>query len=328
VRGLTAALKNEGDRNIGFPGGNHYRQVYSAGEGELWAAFFNLSEERVPRFWNAFGVFNPAQPAQTITVEINIPMRENTAQVAGFFAEDNDTGDVFLMHSGKVGGGRKGVGKTAFLVWSKAKLIEVKTNHGGIRTGIAVARINDKDLSDRIWKFVANVNDFKIRIANGDLKSPDFQDKMKEYETYNKEYSGKKKGSSGGPFEYVAYHGDIVQKIYSILSAKKKKGEVVYNSQLIDLYVKQEGQLTEVYEVKTIVDRQILYTAIGQLLTHARVGESVSKFLILPAGENIAQDFKTVISNFKIQVLRFKIVKSGRTSSVVIKKLRPTQRDL
>src|SRR5262245_55985938 len=110
VRNLKTALTRQGTRNIGFPGGNFDQTIYSAGDGQLWVAFSGPTDAAVPRYSNAFGIYKPDRPAQTITVEINIAIDSNTAQVAGFFAEDGDTGDVFLMHSGKIGGGRPGIG--------------------------------------------------------------------------------------------------------------------------------------------------------------------------------------------------------------------------
>ena len=91
-RNLKRALKHQGTRNIGFPGGNADHIIYSAGKGKLWAAFGGLTEgSGTRRYWNAFGVYAPEQPAQTITVEINISMADNRARVGGFFAEERAT---------------------------------------------------------------------------------------------------------------------------------------------------------------------------------------------------------------------------------------------
>ena len=84
---------------------------------------------------------NPDSPSQTIVVEINIATDSNTARIGGFFAEDSETGDIFLMHSGKIGGGRLGIGKTPFLVWSKAKLVDVADEDENFQTGIAVGKL-------------------------------------------------------------------------------------------------------------------------------------------------------------------------------------------
>ncbi|ESQ79340.1 hypothetical protein [Asticcacaulis sp. YBE204] len=93
-------------RQRGFPSGNVDETVYSNGAGELWAAFTNLEAAAVPRRWNAFGVYDPKRQAQMITVEVNTPTNSSSAQVAGFFAKDAASGEIYLMHDGSVGGGK------------------------------------------------------------------------------------------------------------------------------------------------------------------------------------------------------------------------------
>ena len=123
---------------------------------------------------------NPDSPSQTIVVEINIATDSNTAQVAGFFAEDSETGDIFLMHSGKIGGGRLGIGKTPFLVWSKAKLVDVADEDENFQTGIAVGKLDDPDLPERIWRFVRNLHSFKEEAVSGRLKTTEFNRMVEE----------------------------------------------------------------------------------------------------------------------------------------------------
>ena len=314
VRNLRAALTRQGTRNIGFPGGNVDQTVYSAGEGRLWVAFGRPPKDAPgSRYWNAFGIYKPDRPSQTITVEINIAIDSNSARVAGFFAEDGDTGDTFLMHCGRVGGGRPGIGKSAFLVWSKAKLVDVVEKDGGTRSGIAVGKLDDRNLTDRIWTFVKNVQSFKDKAAVGRLDTPEFKRQVEEFDKYSKEFSGKKRGVRGGAFEYVTYHGDIVQKLYDDRIARLAPGEKVFNSTLIDLFVKKDRVLSEVYEVKTGVGRQMLYAAIGQLVTHATSGgESVAKFLVVPADEDIPKDLAQAMAVLGIQVRHFRLDGIGR----------------
>lgn len=212
---LKNTLEREGKKKIGFPGGNTDEVIFSAGAGKLWASFTRTTQDRSSqRYWNAFGVYNPDRSAQIITVEINIPIATNSANVAGFFAEDRQTGDIYLMHSGRIGGGRPGVGKAAFLVRSKAKLVEVEGEDRKIRSGIVVGRIANADLADRIWRFVRSVDDFKTNATNGSLSTPEFKRRVDEFERYNREFSGNKNGTHRGHFEYLSYHGDIVEELY------------------------------------------------------------------------------------------------------------------
>ena len=310
-RNLKEQLKRQGLCNIGFPGGNFNRVVYSNGDGDLWAAFKKLPAEakpKVPRYANYFGIYSSSSASQTIVVEINVPTETNTREVRGFFAEDSDNGVLFLMHSGGVGGGRFGVGKSAFLVWSRAKLIDVTDEDGRAQQGIAVGRLDDPNLAERIFAFVRRVDSFKKAVAAGGLETPEFKRNVEEFDTYNKEFSGRKKGIKGGAFEYVTYHGDIVEQLFSERKRRLTEGEQILNNSLIDLFVKKAGKLTEVYEVKTGAGRQLLYTAIGQLMTHGTTGvDDVSKFLVIPGGEHIPEGFDPVLAALRINVWRFRI---------------------
>lgn len=315
---LKNVMKNKGIRNIGFPGGNFDQHIYSAGEEKLWVAFGGLLEEpAVRRYWNGFGIYRSDRPAQSISVEINIPIDSNGGQVAGFFAEDSETGDSYLMHSGKVGGGRPGIGKSAFLVWSKAKLAEVVDENGGVRTGIVVSKLDDPDMAGRIWTFVKGVQSFKDHAATGALEMPEFRRRVEEFDRSSKEFSGKKRGTRGGTLEYFAYHGDIVQKLYDERTAHLSPGETVFNSNLIDLFVRKNGILSEVYEVKTSIGRQALYTAIGRIVTHTTEchGE-VARFIVVPADDTIPKDLEEAVVILGIKVRRFCLKKDGHEITI------------
>jgi hypothetical protein len=66
------------------------------------------------RYWHAFGIGRPEGGAGiAITCEINFPLCGIDRRTGGAFAEDG-TGRVFVIHRGKLGGGRKGVGKFLF----------------------------------------------------------------------------------------------------------------------------------------------------------------------------------------------------------------------
>jgi len=319
-RKLSGSLINQGVKNIGFPSGNVDRTIYSAGKGRLWGSFGGLADDKsTPRYWNAFGAYDPDRRSQTIVVEINIALNSNSARVGGFFAEDVETGEVFLMHTGKVGGGQPGVGKTGFLISSKAHLTEVLEEDGsGVRTGILISKIDAVDVSGRIWKFVQDVDQFKQRVRAGELGTPQFKHQEEEFDKYKKEFSGKKRGAHGGVFEYETFHGDVVQKLYEERVSRCKPNESVHNNILIDLYVKRDGALSEVYEVKTYVDRQVLYTAIGQLATHSvEKRGSAQRILVLPQKAKIPNDIAHSLSELGIRLRRYRI--SGSRENRTIK---------
>lgn len=168
---LKSFLMNEGTRSIGYRGGKADCEIFSAGAGKLWVAFSKpVTKDSTPRYWNPFGVSEPNQGTLTPIVEINIPTDGNSAKVAGFFAEDTETRDIYLMHSGGIAGGRKGISKSKFLEWSKVELVNVARAKGGFREGIQVANVDDPNLPNLvecIWAYVNKVQAFKDQAVNG-----------------------------------------------------------------------------------------------------------------------------------------------------------------
>lgn len=305
---LTSTLKPKGSLKIGYRGPNFEHDVFTLGRDKLWASFILLKQERsTTRFWNGFGIFQPDHPTQTIAVEINIPLESNSERVAGFFAEDPLTGAIYLMHSGKIGGGRKGIGKSAFLAWSKSELVDVATGYGETRSGLIIGNIHGTDLADRIWRFVQLVAAFKDAAVSGDLDGAEFQSKVSAFEQYRKEFSGRKHGKrTVGDIDYISYHGDVVQALHDERSAKLGNGETIGNNILMDLFVSKDGKLIELYEIKTNTDRQTLYTAIGQLITHS-AGIALRRFIVVPDRERVPDDFIAALREHKIALRRFKV---------------------
>jgi hypothetical protein len=66
------------------------------------------------RYWNGFGIGRPEGGAAiAITCEINFPFYGVDRRTGGAFAQDR-AGRLFVVHRGKLGGGRKGIGKSLF----------------------------------------------------------------------------------------------------------------------------------------------------------------------------------------------------------------------
>lgn len=315
-RGLEAqvksALQSQGQRNIGYPGGNQNAELFSNGAGQLWAAFANLPDASIPRCWNAFGVYNTESRSQQIAVEINIPIQEASGQIAGFFARDPETEHVYLMHDGGIGGGKAGVGKEAFLTWSKITLEEALRSDGRVREGIIIGRVDTPDLPSRIWSFVQQVSDFKTAVRSGEFDTAAALADVDGWNDFKDEPTGRRRGTRSSKIDYVTYHGDVVRALRDKRQATCADDERVLNSRLIDLYVRCGAALTEVYEVKTSVDRQSIYTAIGQLMTHGPAdGGSIKRVLALPPGQ-LAADLEHGLDALGITVQRFDV--SGEKS--------------
>ena len=89
----------------------------------IWLFSHTINEVR---YWNAFGKGKPRESnILSTTAEINFPWEGIDRKTGGAFAEDA-WGNIFVIHRGKIGGGKKGVGKSLFEhnyhgVWSFMK---------------------------------------------------------------------------------------------------------------------------------------------------------------------------------------------------------------
>lgn len=316
-KSVKASLQEIGIQKIGFRSDTMQKPMFAGGEGALWAAFYKADDAAIPRSWNGFGIYERDRSSQIITVEINIPTGSNSAQVAGFYARDPESGAVYLMHDGGVGGGMKGVSKSEFLAWTGRELRQVSRSSGIARDGIVIGRINSADLPQRILKYVVEVAEFKKAVRDGDLNNDVMRLKAKEWDDYRKEATGQRKGQRSSDIDYISYHGDVVDFFKLHRETVKASGEKVTNSPLVDLLVIKNEYITEIYEVKTNIGRQTLYTAIGQLMTHCpRDIPETKRFLVIPVGD-LPKDLESCFANLGIELLRFQLT-NGKNKQVVL----------
>lgn len=164
---FTQLPQRDGEYIIGYQGGNLEVSDLHA-DHRIWF----ISSKSGDRYWNAFGLADKLNisTSNSITVEINSPFSGENARVAGLFARESD-GSIYLLHRGKIGGGRVGVGKQAFLDWSKQKLTTVRLPNGKTTDAILVGKLESPSLSLDIARFVYAVANFKAIISNQELVS-------------------------------------------------------------------------------------------------------------------------------------------------------------
>jgi hypothetical protein len=160
---FSLAVSEGGDplqRMVGYQGGSELADLLWFGDLQLWVL---LQPERITnRYWCAFGVDDP-HPASMlgITCEINPPKEGVDRRCAGLFARDQG-GNLILAHSGKIGGGRAGIGKAAFLNHlGDADVVSVNFPGGEEYDYIAIGRVNSPDFRQRLANFVHAVGRFK-----------------------------------------------------------------------------------------------------------------------------------------------------------------------
>ncbi len=303
---LRRDLTMRSTKDIGSPGGRILgAEVFH--NSKYW--FYSKDSEKyvaTPRRLNLFGIFHTDSVLNT-SVQINIPYEGQSNQVAGFFARNNNTGMIYLFHSGGIGGGMKGVGKTDFLAWSGEPLEKVLDSSGDIREGILVMPVEGMAASRSAIRYIDIVARFKLAVRAGYLETPEFKQKKQEYVDFYPEPRGRRTGRRSTEIDYLSRHGDVVDalKIWRMSKPFPKDGRIVKNV-LIDMGVAVGRELVEIFEVKTSTARSDIYGAIGQLMVHG-TADKCRRVIVLPCKEKIAVDLIDAFQRLNIELVRFEL---------------------
>lgn len=281
-RTLHHTFNEKGTYNIGYPGGTSFdNKVHCYQQYWYHAADHKSEEVKNPRRLNWFGMLSSGS-SLNISVEINVAYEGRNDRVAGFFARHEETGQIYLFHSGRVGGGTEGVGRDALLAWSNLELHAVNDAEGKVREGVLVMPVDGEYAIRPLLRFVDTIANFKQAVRDGELQSDSYLEGLQTLQDYFKETSGQRKRRQIDSLRYETRHGDVVD---ALQQWRQQQGlasnQRIIKNVLMDLGVSNDHHLQEVYEVKTGTARQDLYTAIGQLMVHAKE-QGCSKTLVLP----------------------------------------------
>ncbi|RZO52511.1 MAG: hypothetical protein EVA89_31895 [Sandaracinaceae bacterium] len=282
---LTNAASWRGRHWVGFPGGRDELDVAWHAKHALFTAFQDLDN----RSWNALGTTEPGtRNTLPLIVEINFPWEGLNRQIGGVFLEGTGSRDIAVAHRGGIGGGRKGVGKTAFFKHFCGRVIDAED--GDRFTPVAVvASLNSRELLPAIATFVREVDRIKDRAVNGgEVDLPAFTPEFEGTKQYQRAASN---------IVYEARHGTVVEALASELEAT---GHQVANDRERDLFVPRgRKHVKHLFEVKTVVSTTAIYTAVGQLLVNGRSrDESANLYLVLPLKPT--RRFRTALTNLGI----------------------------
>jgi len=187
-RQFSSRLKRGGQRfrrMLGWQGGNKELDVYWHASEHLWAAFRPVQN----RNWCSFGTDDPATKILlNITCEINPPYEGINRRCAGIFVRD-EAGKIYVAHTGKIGGGRAGIGRSGFLKFYRRQGPDTLLWPDGVATDvIVIGQIDSEKLLAHVVHFVREVERFKSAMS-GKQKvipaSPEF--------TFNPEFAGLRK---------------------------------------------------------------------------------------------------------------------------------------
>jgi hypothetical protein len=235
------------------------------------------------RYWCVFGTTDPADAKNlSMTCQINPPTEGVIKSVAGMFAI-GQRGQVFLTHSGKVGGGRRGVGQTSFLDQFRGRdgMTDVQMPDGSLRLMIVVGRLDDPAFTKQVGHFVHEVERVKRLLTAAPVKAAGKPKVPRP--SFSPEFAGKRQSyHHEGAVEADARHGLVVGEMARFLRERQISHG---NDRNRDLYVlDMRGRVTILFEAKTAVDSTSIYTAVGQLMLNGKAeATDPRRVLVVPA---------------------------------------------
>lgn len=265
------------DRKIGYHSGYVEHEVcWHSDLGFWWLLNRTVANNR---WWCCYGIEDPEhRDMLSITVETNSPFQGVNRRIGGVFVKD-EAGRVYIAHSGKVGGGRPGIGKEAFWEAYGGEQVEtVRWPDGQKSRAIVIAPVDSERLPAHIARFVHEVARFKDAVARG--KSTVRRERLRRI--FTPEFEGQRRGyTPAGEIEARCDHGTVVNRLHEALKAA---GHDAVNDRR-DLYILVDDNVTHLFEVKTDLSTTSLYQGVGQLMLHGAALEPVPRRILVVPGQ-------------------------------------------
>ena len=272
---------------LGHQGASFPAKVLWSRKLGIWLFSHTINEVR---YWNAFGRGKPKEAnILSTTAEINFPWEGIDRKTGGAFAEDA-WGNIFVIHRGKIGGGKKGVGKSLFEhnyrgVWSFME-------DGDFITQIAViGALNSSRFALQVALFVKKIEKLKSTATI----SPQTEMNFSEI-TFREDLVGAAPSEAVSEI-FTACDGDLVVTSLANLLVRWKfrvGNDIKHRLFLID---PSKGKISHVFEVLADFKEKSVMAAAAKLLLQSATNEGSSlPIMVLPEeGINIyAQELQKI----------------------------------
>ncbi len=284
------------ERTIGWRGGSGTFKLYWQAKHGFWTVF-SIGDHG--EYWMPYGSRDPDTfETASISCEINPPPHGIDRRKGGIFLSDA-AGRHYLAHTGKLAGGRKGIGREAFLASSGWQLRPVEWPDGITTEAAVLGRIGSPALLREIGTYIAAVDEFKLNVTTAAPAPVQNKNKNKEL-SYTPEFEGSRKSYRvSRVIESECSHGTVVRCLREQLA---RIGCRAYSTGKIDLFLTdQNGEATHVFEVKTNQDTSNIYGAVGQLLMHTALSKPAPKRIaVLPGKPNAETEAAMLALGLKI----------------------------
>jgi len=294
MRRLKAFADDRIRVRIGHMGESFEGKVFCAGSLGIW---FIPRKQDGNRYWNAFGVGRPSKDAHVFsTCEINFPLQGLDRRIGGAFARD-EAGRIYVVHRGKIGGGKKGIGKSLFEdqyrgVWSLVQDGSVETNV------VLIGHLGSSRFARQVSQFVRKVD--RIKGAGSPQR---IQTEMEfDDHRFSEEWIGRKYLKDERDIAAECDQGLVIQ---DLAAALRGCGVRLGNDGNRDLYaVDASGHITTLFEVKTDLKLPNLCAGAARLLLNG-LGLPNQPRLVMAVPGGIDPVLQEKLKTLKVDLLLF-----------------------
>ncbi|MBN1382144.1 MAG: hypothetical protein JXA41_10740 [Deltaproteobacteria bacterium] len=279
---------------IGHMGASFNAKVLWSKELGIWLYATKIEGSR---YWNAFGLDKPkAHSTVSITCEINLPISGIDRRIGGAVARDQKN-NIFLVHRGIIGGGKKGIGKSLF-----------EQNYRGVWTlledgsrDISVALIgllNSPNLARQAVHFIHKIDRIKNQTAPSSLQLEIFD----EY-YLREELIGAKLSESQRNLEAECNSALIVKDLYERLVEYRLRAA---NDAYRDLFIVDKADMVKaVFLIRTDISADKLQEGAMRLLMNTlSLPRQPRLIMVLP--EHPDKQWARKLTNLNIEYLVYR----------------------
>jgi hypothetical protein len=278
-----------GHQGAGFPA-----KVLWSKELGIWKFSQTIKEVR---YWNAFGIGKPGTSSVlSIASEINFPWDQIDRKTGGAFAEDA-WGNVFVIHRGKIGGGRKGVGKSLFEqnyrgVWSFME------DGDSISQVAVIGDLASSRFALQAAQFVKKIEIMKLSAAESTQTEMDFSEI-----TFREDLIGSTTPLSEDEIISACDHDLVVSELAALLQRQKIK---IGNDTESELFAvdPDENRISHIFEIVTDTkEKNVLAAAAKLILQTSSAAVNPLPVLVLP--EDKIDSYAKELRRINISILGF-----------------------
>lgn len=290
---LDKFLTEDIDCWVGYPSGSFEDTVRYSPKLDIWIS----QAEHDNKFWNGFGVGRPIEGKNnSLNGEINFPYEGNYRRIAGAFAIE-DNGNILVLHRGKIGGGKPGIGKHYFTDNFRGDFVTAIDGDRDTEFCL-VGELNSQHFPKQVSNFINEI--YRVKNLEDGETATDFGD-LTDF-NYTDEHSGRTVTERNDPVIIERTHGIVVNSLAQELKDRKLK---IGNDRNRDLFIHNRGQITTLFEIKTSSSTQCLYSAVGQLLLYSiPIRNTVKLIAVLP--DKLSKTVTKRFSSLGINILYYK----------------------